>query len=370
MMGEIDRLLAERSVIVIVGRGGVGKTTVAAALGVRAAQHHGRRVLVVTVDPARRLADALGVNGLDGEAVLVPVGAGSAEPDGRLWVLMVEMGIAWDLLVRHCAPDEATAHDLLNNGLYRSLTTRFVASHDYVALDHLLLLDDGRFDLIIVDTPPGQHARDLLAAPGRLKQFFDSRLLRWLTAGVGGGVTRFASRPFQLVARRLLGGDFLERIGEFFTLFARLRPRLVERIDAVERLMESAGAAMVEVRAADSGWGSAPVAPEVDVLTVNRLLPLTEVAVGPSNGTRTVDLRLHINHDDVEAVADQSLREAMAALMAATPDIELRLAAGTGLGLLPRVGGGVNRLSDLVTLTDQAATAPWRPGSELPGPVT
>lgn len=366
MIDAIDTLLTERSVVAVVGRGGVGKTTVAAALGVRAAQHHDRRVLVVTVDPARRLADALGVNGLDGEAVIVPVGGA----EGRLWVLMVEMSSAWDQLVRHCAPDPATAEDLLDNGLYRSLTTRFVASHDYVALDHLLLLDDGRFDLIVVDTPPGNHATDLFAAPGRLAQFFDSRLLRWLTAGVGGGVTRLAGRPFQAVARRLLGTDFLDRIGEFFTLFARLRPRLVERIEAVERLLSSPMSAMIEIRAADSGHVPDPVEAGNDVVLVNRLLPLTEVAVrGLGGGMEAVTLDLRLDQEDVETLTDESLRAAVLGLMAATPAVELRLPRGTALSLLPRLSGGVNRLEDLVALTDEAAAEPWRSRTESPDPV-
>ncbi len=369
MIEALDTLLAERSVVAVVGRGGVGKTTVAAALGVRAAQHHDRRVLVVTVDPARRLADALGVNGLDGEAVIVPVGT-TGSSDGRLWVQMVEMSSAWDQLVRRCAPDEATADDLLANGLYRSLTTRFVASHDYVALDHLLLLDEGRFDLIIVDTPPGNHADDVFAAPGLLRQFLDSRLLRWLTVGVGGGVTRFASRPFQLVARRLLGTDFLDRIGEFFTLFARLRPRLVERIEAVERLLESPSAAMVEVRAADSVHIGEPVADGDDVVVVNRLLPLTEVATEAANGAgERVGLQLRIDTADVETLTDKSLRAAVIGLMAATPSVELLIPRSTGLSLLPRLSGGVNRLEDLVALTDEAAAEPWRSGGGSDGPV-
>lgn len=378
MIEAIDTLLAERSVIVVVGRGGVGKTTVAAALGVRAAEQHNRRVLVVTVDPARRLADALGVNGLDGEAVLVPVGG----VDGRLWVLMVEMSTAWDQLVRHCTPDVGTADDLLGNGLYRSLTTQFVASHDYVALDHLLLLEDGRFDLIVVDTPPGNHAKDLFAAPGRLRQFFDSRLLRWLTTGVGGGVTRLASRPFQVVARRLLGSDFLDRIGEFFMLFGRLRPRLVERIDAVEKLLASPAAAMVEIRAADSGNIPEPVSDRIDVLILNRLLPLTEVGTEPAgesdrspdrgrsnSAPRTVSLDLRIDVADVDELADASLRSAVLGLMAATPGVQLQLPPGTELSLLPRLSGGVNRLEDLVALTEQAAAEPWRSVVDSGDPV-
>ena len=356
MIEAVDDLLADRSVIVVVGQGGVGKTTVAAAIGVRAAQAHGRRVLVVTVDPARRLADALGVNGLPGEAVLVPVGEGN----GRLWVLMVEMSRAWDDLVRQTAPDPMTAEELLGNGLYRSLTTRFVASHDYVALDHLCLLEDhGPYDLIVVDTPPGEHAADMFAAPGRLRQFFDSRLLRWLTAGVGGGLTRVASRPFLRVAERLLGRDFLGQIGEFFTIFARLRVGLVGRIDRVEAVLASREAALIEVRAADRVTSSHPVSRQVDVLLVNRVLPTTRATVSAVGGRRRLELSSPLGPDDFEPIKDRSLRRAVESLAACTADMIEELPPGVHVALLPRQFGGVNDLADLVALTDEAHLEPW-----------
>ena len=232
-VAAVDEILSEAQVVVMSGPGGVGKTTTAAALGLRAATVHQRRVVVVTVDPARRLAEALGVSRLTEEPVLVPVGDG----DGRLWVLMVDMAKSWDELVTRHAPDPTISEQLLENRLYRTLTRRFVQSHDYIALDHLLLLaEQDRYDLVIVDTPPSRHALDLFDAPGRMIEFFESRLLRWLTAG--SGLTTVAAKPFLAVAQRLLGDDFLTQIMEFFTLFSRLRPAFVARARAVADRLE------------------------------------------------------------------------------------------------------------------------------------
>lgn len=245
-MTDIDRTLATAKVLVMAGPGGVGKTTIAAALGVRAAQVHQRRVVVVTVDPARRLAEAFGVARLTEEPVLVPVGEGS----GRLWMLMVDMAKSWDDLVGRHAPDPEVGQRLLDNGLYQTLTRRFVQSHDYIALDHLLSLSEqDRYDLVIVDTPPSGHALDLLDAPGRMIDFFESRLLRWLTAG--SGFTAAAAKPFLLVAERLLGGDFLSQITEFFTLFSKLRPTFVTRARAVEERLADRATRYVVVSTTD-----------------------------------------------------------------------------------------------------------------------
>ena len=351
----VDDLLAEKSVVVVTGAGGVGKTTVSAALGLRAAVAHDRRVLVVTVDPARRLADALGVNGLAGEAVLVPVG----ESSGRLWVLMVEMGQAWDDLVHRCAPDPVTAADLLANDLYRSLTTRFVASHDYVALDHLGLLDEKPYDLIVVDTPPGEHTHDIFAAPNRLREFFDSRLLRWLTAGVGGGLGRFAARPFLAVAERLLGGDFLTQISLFFHLFAKLRPRLLARIERVEAILESERSAVVEVWAADGVRPNQRADDRADVVIVNRVLPATSLSIVPgrrdgSNSRRQLELQSTVADPDLELIDDKELRASVRALLVGVRDIRLTIPKHAEVALVARTPGGVNDLDDLHRLVDEA----------------
>jgi anion-transporting ArsA/GET3 family ATPase len=347
----VDDLLRRHSVIVVTGNGGVGKTTVSAALGLRAATEHDRRVLVVTVDPARRLADSLGVNGLPGEAVLVPVGRG----DGRLWVLMVEMSQAWDGLVRRCAPDASVAGELLGNELYRALTTRFVASHDYVALDHLGLLEGETYDMIVVDTPPGEHTDDIFAAPQRLRQFFDSRLLRWLTAGVGSGFSRVAARPFLALAERILGGDFLTRISEFFALFARLRPGLLARIETVERLLESDRSAVVEVWAADGVRPQQRAKDRSDVVIINRVLPATTIEIETRpNQRRQLDLQSSVGAADLHHIDSEEMRKAVGSLLVGSGAISLSIPEDAAVALVARTAGGVNDLDDLQTMIDEA----------------
>lgn len=230
----VDELLATASVLLVAGPGGVGKTTLSASLAARAARDHGRRALVVTVDPARRLADALGISASD-EAMLVPIGDG----DGRLWARMIDMSSSWDQIVERTAPDAETKNALLRNRLYRTLTQRFVQSHDYIALDHLVdLAADRRYDLVVVDTPPSVHALDILDAPDKMAEFFGSRLLRWLIAPYGNRVVQTAAKPFLSVAERLLGGPFLSEITEFFWLFSKLQDEFADRLDVVRRQLD------------------------------------------------------------------------------------------------------------------------------------
>ncbi len=365
---SLDRLLATAAVIVVAGPGGVGKTTISAALGVRAARRHDRRVLVVTVDPARRLADALGVAGLPGEAVLVPVGSG----DGRLWVQMVEMAQAWNRIVDECAPDRATAEALLANPLYRSLTTRFVASHDYVALDRLAELNERGpegigFDLLVVDTPPGEHAVDVFDAPARLETFFASRLLRWLTIGSGGRLSAMAARPFLAVAERLLGSDFLTKITEFFTLFAELRPGLLARIRRVERQLHHPDTRVVVITTSER-WALGTARRLLDdvverglnptMLALNRVWPSTAVRteVGDGSGDQgwqTVTVRSTIAADDLASIDDPILRQAMAAVVDQIADAEVRLPRPLRTVVVDWRAAGVTGLEDLGSLLDQ-----------------
>ncbi len=264
---SVDDMLEQAEVILVAGPGGVGKTTVTAALGLRAARRHDRRVVVVTVDPARRLADALGVSRLSEEPVLVPVGGG----DGRLWVVMVDMARSWDRLVERHAPDDDTRQRLLANSLYRTLTRRFVQSHDYIALDHLCdLTDEDRYDLVIVDTPPSSHAIDLLDAPSRMIEFFRSRLLRWLTSGAS--LTAVPARPFLALAERLLGAGFLAEITVFFTLLAKLRPAFVDRARRVEERLSDSTTTLAVVTTSESG-PMAETGQLLDALVQRRLTP-------------------------------------------------------------------------------------------------
>ncbi len=243
----LDRLLAAKEIAIFCGPGGVGKTSVAAAAAAGAAARLGGKVLVVTVDPARRLADALGVAGLGNLEREVPakhLANAGLQLRGGLWAAMLDTKQSWDDLVLRHAPDEETAYRILENRLYDNITARFVQSHDYIAMERLHEIHrSGVYDLIVVDTPPSRNAIDFIEAPRRMAEFFGSRLLRWLTMPYrlggkrGARMVNLASRPFYQVADRILGSQFLEDIGEFFLNFQSMYEGFVERARAVERLL-------------------------------------------------------------------------------------------------------------------------------------
>ncbi len=234
-------LLAAKEMVVVCGSGGTGKTTVAAALGAQAAVNLGGRVLVLTVDPARRLATALGLGSFGNDVVRVPPEAfadAGVECRGELWVAMLDTKAGWDDLIRRHAPDAALRDQVLANPLYRNITGRFVNSHDYIAMERLHdLHSSGDYDLVIIDTPPSRNALDLLDAPGRMKEFFGSRLLKWLTVPYRSRLFTMASKPFYQVADRVLGSRFLQDIAEFFILFQTMEAGFVARAGQVERLL-------------------------------------------------------------------------------------------------------------------------------------
>jgi anion-transporting ArsA/GET3 family ATPase len=237
----VEQLLASREIVVTCGSGGVGKTTTAAAAAAMAAGHLGGKVLVVTVDPARRLASALGLEQFGNVEKRVPeklfLDAG-VEPRGQLWAAMLDTKQSWDELVRTHAPDAATRDAILANPLYQNITGKFVQSHDYIAMERLYEIHaSGRYDLIVVDTPPTRNAIDFLEAPERMADFFSSRLLRWLIAPYRSRLYNAASKPFYSIADRILGSQFLGDIAEFFVLFQTMYDGFVERAQAVTRTL-------------------------------------------------------------------------------------------------------------------------------------
>ena len=238
---SLEGLLASREIVVACGPGGVGKTTTAAAAAALAAARLGGRVLVVTVDPARRLADALGLDHIGNEEHRVPdeaFQAAGVKPKGELWAAMLDTKQSWDALVRRHAPDAATRDQILANPLYRNISGRFVQSHDYIAMERLYELHgEGDYDLLVVDTPPSRNALDFLDAPERMADFFSSRLLRWLIVPYRSRLVNLASKPFYQVADRVLGSQFLSDIAEFFILFQSMYDGFVQRARAVQRLL-------------------------------------------------------------------------------------------------------------------------------------
>jgi anion-transporting ArsA/GET3 family ATPase len=239
--GTIDGLLATKEIVVACGPGGVGKTTTAAAAAVLAALRHGSKVLVLTVDPAKRLANALGLDGIGNTEHRVPdeaFRAAGLKPRGQLWAAMLDTKESWDALIRRHAPDAQTRQEILANPLYQNISGRFVQSHDYIAMERLYEIhSESDYDLIVVDTPPTRNALDFLDAPQRMADFFSSRLLRWLIVPYRSRLVNVATKPFYQVADRILGTEFLADISEFFILFQSMYDGFVERSESVGRLL-------------------------------------------------------------------------------------------------------------------------------------
>ena len=161
---------------------------------------------------------------------------------------MLDTKAGWDELIRRHAPDAATRDAVLANPLYENITSRFVHSHEYLAMEQLHDLHaTGQFDLVIVDTPPSRNALSILDAPSRMVDFFGSRLLRWLTVPYRSRLFTAASKPFYQVADRVLGSRFLQDIADFFVLFQAMESGFVRRAQEVEELLVDPRTAFVVV---------------------------------------------------------------------------------------------------------------------------
>ena len=251
-MSELDPLLASREMILVAGSGGVGKTTIAAALGVAAAQRQQRQGPRADRRPGAPAGDGARARVVRQHAGArarehSPCGSG-VELRGELWAAMLDTKAGWDELIRRHAPDAATRDAVLANPLYENITSRFVHSHEYLAMEQLHDLHaTGRFDLVIVDTPPSRNALSILDAPSRMVDFFGSRLLRWLTVPYRSRLFTAASKPFYQVADRVLGSRFLQDIADFFVLFQAMEPGFVRRAREVEELLVDPRTAFVVV---------------------------------------------------------------------------------------------------------------------------
>ena len=183
----------------------------------------------------------MGLKGIGNDEVRIPdevFTVAAARPRGELWAAMLDTKQSWDDLIRRHAPDAETREQILANPLYQNISGRFVQSHDYIAMERLYEIhSEGKYDLIVVDTPPTRNALDFLDAPQRMADFFSSRLLRWLIVPYRSRLVNIASRPFYQVADRILGTQFLADISEFFILFQSMYAGFVERADAVTRLL-------------------------------------------------------------------------------------------------------------------------------------
>lgn len=256
-MAGVEILIDRSRIVIVAGPGGVGKTTVAAALGLSAADLAGKKVLVITVDPAKRLADSLGLVGLTSKGSQVsPTELDKAvghKVEGRLFVAMLDAKSSWDELVNRHAPDAATRRKILSNPIYKNISSRFVQSHDYIAMETLYeLYRSGEYDLIVVDTPPSRHAIDFLDAPSKMADFFSSKLLRWLTMPARNRLLMGMFKPFYQVADKILGAQFLSDVAEFFLLFESMYSGFVDRAKSVAGILENSETSFVVVASPES----------------------------------------------------------------------------------------------------------------------
>ena len=251
---EVDRLLDDprTRIIVCCGSGGVGKTTTAAALGLRAAER-GRHVVVLTVDPARRLAQSMGLTSLDNTPRPVPLPDGHEGDGGSLHAMMLDMKRTFDEIVEaHSDPDRAA--QILANPFYQSLSSSFAGTQEYMAMEKLgQLRRADEWDLIVVDTPPSRSALDFLDAPQRLSRFLDGRLIRLLTAP-----TRVSSRAYLKVVNawvgmatgavtRVLGTQLLRDVQTFVAALDTMFGGFRERAEDTYRLLQTPGTAFLVI---------------------------------------------------------------------------------------------------------------------------
>ncbi|RKH56689.1 ArsA family ATPase [Corallococcus aberystwythensis] len=229
---NLDGLLRDKRIIVLCGAGGVGKTTTAAALGVAAARA-GRKVLVLTIDPARRLAEAMGLKENGAEPTTVPperLYADGPRGEGRLDVWMLEPRIVFERMVRRLSATESAARAILEHRLYRFLSELVAGVQEYAAAEALdTFLAEGHYDLILLDTPPSRHALDFLEAPGRLSRFLDDRVISLFgpDSGRPGRLWQGAQALVGKVLDGIFGGGFTQEmrsfVGAFGGLFAGIR---------------------------------------------------------------------------------------------------------------------------------------------------
>ncbi|RLE17729.1 MAG: ArsA family ATPase, partial [Actinobacteria bacterium] len=240
---SLGETIRNAELLVTCGPGGVGKTTTAAALGVAAALA-GRRVVVMTVDPARRLADALGLE--EGAAADEPHRVddipelGDGPDDGELWAVMLDAASTFDRLVHEQTGSRQQADLILDNPVYQAISKSLAGAQEYMAIERLhQLYTSGEWDLVIVDTPPSRHAIDLLEAPDRLIGFLSHPVYRALTMGqrAFAKVTNAAASMFLWAVRRLAGPQIVEDTVEFFRSLANIEPGLRKRAEEVSVLL-------------------------------------------------------------------------------------------------------------------------------------
>lgn len=360
---DLGARLDTLDVLIVCGSGGVGKTSIAASIAVSEAMR-GRRVCVLTIDPAKRLADAMGLRELEDREKRVTLPAGAAK-GGSLHALMLDPKTAFDRLVEETSHSQEQVDRILSNRIYQQVSTGTAGMQEYMALERLYELDrTGKYDLVIVDTPPAAHARDLLDSPRRMLSFLEGRSLRWFlkpSAKVGrfglkamGG----SNGPVVGVLQRITGAEMLRDTTEFFESMEGIYGTVTERIRVVERMFANPATGFLVVTSPERD----SVDQSVDFWSLleargYRFVGTVVNRIEPDTGSHGVELE--------ELTALDGISESLAARIAAAQQdhsaLAVRdatrleeLAGATGHALtigVPRQPVLVNDLEGLSTLT-------------------
>jgi len=330
----LDELVADREIVVCCGPGGVGKTTVAAALAVEGARR-GRRTVVVTIDPAKRLADALGLDDLTNTPRRI-----EGDWPGELWAVMLDPRATFDGLVVKYAPEPGQAETILANRFYRNIAGALSGTQEYMAMEKLFELhSDERFDLVVVDTPPTRNALDFVDAPRRLTRLLDNRLFRLLMIPARSGLraVNFATQAFLRTIGKVVGSEVVSDAVTFFQAFEGMEDGFRQRAQAVLELLADPCTAFVlvtsprrdaarETEFFAEKLGEAGI--DVDALVVNRMHPRFPV-VGPAAGAPPLALvALYRNASDLARLAEgeeahvAALSERVGAAAVCVPEFE------------------------------------------------
>jgi anion-transporting ArsA/GET3 family ATPase len=315
---NVADILEGKEVCICAGSGGVGKTTTSAAIATGMAAQ-GSKVCVLTIDPAKRLADSLGMEEMGNEAKRVDpalFAAQGVQMEGELWAMMLDAKATFDELVRRHAPDEETRDRVLSNRIYQQISAALAGSQEYMAMEKLFELhSEGRFDLLVLDTPPARDALDFLDAPRRLTQFIEGRSLKVFIKPTGLGMRiagRGASVMFSIL-KRLVGFDLLADLSEFFSAFSGMVEGFQERAKRVNDLLADPATSFLVV----CGPQGEPISGAVYFhrKLVEAKLPFGGVIVN----------KVHYSHDNLRADGED-LRRALAEMLG-DRDLAERVAA-------------------------------------------
>lgn len=309
-------------VVICCGSGGVGKTTVSAALSIRLARE-GHRVAVLTIDPARRLADSLGIGELTNTARRVPLEEMVPGVTGSVDAMMLDAKSTFDELVRKWSPDPAAAERVLSNRYYQAASARLGGSHEYMAMERLLQLwKEGPYDVVVLDTPPTRHALDFLKAPDRMAGLMDQGVLRWLVTSKKGSwrALELGSDAVARVLKRMVGTSVIGDIAEFFDAFRSLADRMRERSVEVRGLLRDPHTRFVLVTS------PAPTA-RAEALYFLEVLDSERMPFGGFLVNRSVTPPVHSPDALARAVATHDVRDDISSALHAAHSHRLQLAA-------------------------------------------